>query len=162
MCLEDLADTWEGQWNFHSWCGQCWSHRGRGGGLTLHSAYGNHDPQVVSYSWVRVLGPERASSTLPCLSAHLPTLLCSSCTCLGHVQPKLLRSALLKITLQIKMWVRFLQCEENVESFSAAIDKPDMNVITSHSYLPLLFAIISFNPFGAHRNNVHLNELIWD
>lgn len=111
---------------------------------------------------VRMLGQEGAWPALPCLTLFsFPPIFCLSCTCLGHVQPKLLRSALLKITLQIEIWVTFLQFELNVGSFSAAIDKPDMKVITSHSYLTLLFAIISFNPFDTHHNSVNLNELIW-
>lgn len=142
--------------------GQVLGRDGGRAGLMSCFGHGVHKDQVVSCTWVRVLEQEWASSSLPRLSLlAFPPFFCSSCTCLGHVQPKLLRSALPKITLQIKMWVRFLRCEVNAGSFSAAIDKPDMKVITSHSYLTLLFAIISFNPFDTHHNNVNLNELIW-
>lgn len=135
-----------------------------GGRAGSSSSFGHskQEDQVVSCTWVGVLGQSSLLCPSPSLSTlTFPPFFCSSCTCLGRVQPKLLRSALLKITLQIKMWVRFLQCEVNAGSFSAATDKPDRKVITSHSYLTPLFTIISFNPFDTHHNNVNLNELIW-
>lgn len=137
----------------------------RGDGRAGHSSGFGHsrqEDQVVSCTWAGVLGQSSLlHPSLPLYTLTFPPFFCSSCTCLGRVQPKLLRSALLKITLQIKTWVRFLQCEVYAGSFSAATDKPDRKVITSHSYLTLLFTIISFNPFDTHHNNVNLNEFIW-
>jgi len=84
--------------------GQVLGRDGVRAGLSSRFGHGGDEDQVVSCTWVRVLGQERAFSSLARLSLlAFPPFFCSSCTCLGRVQPKLLRSALPKITLQIKM-----------------------------------------------------------